>query len=523
MNMTEALRKWLIANCDIKEDATDDEFKKAAGQAMVDGKLLPEKYAELTKDPKEDEANEFSAKLDTLIGGLGKLTEVLTKKEEKPEEKEEIPATETKEVVVEKKEVSKMVSELGGTPTEPDEKAFNIRVKEAAERYSTETKSLLYPEKTWKDGPHPKYGQRVKEFGRYKNGPSELDMALAGAWAKYMAASVVHGVGRAYEVLPQHDKELFCYLCEKGDWDDTTVDGKLKTRRGYPGGWKTLIDDSVSGGLEAAPIVFDDQVIQTPLLHGELFPLVNIVPISRGRRIEGVITETVTGAWGGVDDTSITLFDTTAYVTEFNNTIYRWEGSIKIGLDFLTDTPIDFVQHITDQYGQRLLEDLDDVVAAGNGTTQPQGVINSGATAVTWGSSTTLGNYESLRFSVAKPEHGATVKSSAVFCGTETSYQRARAIPVGTTDARRLFGMDYDSYSIMQRPYKINESLTNAQVFYAILARYRMYRRRGFTLRTSTEGDTLIRDNSMLIAVTSRYGGRLERPATAGLVSDAPA
>ena len=113
--------------------------------------------------------------------------------------------------------------------------------------------------------------------------------------------------------------------------------------------------------------------------------------------------------------------------------------------------------------------------------------------------------------------------SSAVFCGNETSYMRARAIPVGAADARRSSGMNYDSYSFMERPYKINESLANTQLFYAIMARYRMYRRKGFTVRTSTEGETLIRANEMLIVVMSRCGGQLERGAAAGVVTTAPA
>lgn len=78
------------------------------------------------------------------------------------------------------------------------------------------------------------------------------------------------------------------------------------------------------------------------------------------------------------------------------------------------------------------------------------------------------------------------------------------------------------SYKWMGQPYKINESLTNAQIFCAILARYRGYRRKGFTLRTSTEGDTLIRANEMLITFTARIGGQLERGACASRTITAP-
>jgi HK97 family phage major capsid protein len=154
----------------------------------------------------------------------------------------------------------------------------------------------------------------------------------------------------------------------------------------------------------------------------------------------------------------------------------------------------------------------------------------AGTTTVAWGGATSLGNYESLRFGVAKPEHKGGFKASAVFCGTETSYQRAKALPVGAADDRRLLGeggmgtAGYSNYTIMgDIPYAINESMANTQVFYAILGRYRMYRRRGFTMRTSTEGDTNIRRNVMLMVVTARYGGQLERGATAAVTTTAPA
>jgi len=360
---------------------------------------------------------------------------------------------------------------------------------------------------------------------------TDLGMACAGVWAKFQLMSTTNKLAGnsqlAFAKLTDHEKSLLCHMTEEMDWD-TSSDGKPSRSKGFEfngaRGIKALIDDTTSGGLEAAPIVFDDKIIETPLLYGELYPMVNVVPLSRGRRIEGVNTGTVTGSWGGYDDTAISLFNTASYVAAFDTTIYRWQGSVRLGLDFLSDTPIDFGSHITRQYGERLLEDLDDVIAVGNGTTQPEGVMNkSGTTSVAFSNTTTLGNYESLRFSVPKVEHGPTVKSSACFIGTETSYGRAKGIPVGAADARRLGGMDYDDYRWMQRPYKINESLTNRQIAYVIFARYRMYRRKGFTVRTSTEGDTLIRNNEMLIVVMARYGGQLERGAVAGVVTDAPA
>lgn len=534
MNLTELLKQWLVEHCGIVKDASDDEFRKAAGEAIASGQLSAAKFAELTAPPEAEEANEFSKKLDMIADGLQAL--VAQKQEEKAtvaeEEKQDVAST----PVVQKAQAAKLpeqfdkaVGEMGGTPDEIDPSA-EVRVKGAWERYDTTKSTLTYPEVSKSGRAHSFAGQPVTDFserGRVLQTPSELDKAVSGVYSKFLIATAQRGGSKmfGYQALPEHDKELFNYAIENMEWVGSTDGGDYADINGKltPTQRKDLIDDATSGGLEAAPIVFDDQVIQTPLLHGELFPLVNIVPIDRGRRIEGVATGTVTGAWGGVDATAIALFDTTGYVTAFDTTIYRWEGAIRIGLDFLSDTPIDFGAHVTTQYGERLLEDLDDVIATGNGTTQPEGVMTkAGTTTVNFAATTSLGNYESLRFGVAKPEHRPNIRSTAVFCGTETSYQRARAIPVGAADARRIFGMDYSSYAIMEHAYKINESLTNAQIFYAILARYRMYRRRGLTLRTSTEGDTLIRNNELLIVAHARFGGQLERGAVAAVTTTAP-
>lgn len=534
MRITKALKNWLVENCGIKSTASDDEFRRAAAAALLDGSLSAEKHLELVKEPEDEEATEFTKRFDQIANGLEKVVTLLTPKEEK--KVEEPPKEEKKEVKTEKpapSRLAKMIAKIGGF-SEDDEQPVEVRVKSATESYSTTKSALTYPERTRKGGHHLLAGQRVMNQSRAMDTPSDLDKALSGVWAKFQIMSATPRIAgsaqRAWELMTDHEKSLMCHLADNCEWDDSR-DNRPGRSKGYPGGIKAIIDDAVSGGLEAAPIVFDDQVIQAPLLYGELYPLVNEVPLDRGRRIEGVATGTVTGAWGGVDDTAVSLFATAAYVAAFDTTVFRWEGAITIGLDFLSDTPIDFNAHVTAQYGERLLEDLDDVIATGNGTTQPEGVINhAGVTAVAWGGATSLANYESLRFAVHKREHQANVKATAVFCGTDTSYSRAMAIPVGAADARRVFGASnyfgttsYDDYQIMGRPYKINESLTNSQIFYAILGRYRMYRRKGLTVRTSMEGDTLIRNNEVLIVVMARYGGQLERAACAALTTTAPA
>ena len=534
MKLTKQLREWAIKSASLATDAADEVIQAAVTKALTDGTLSPEKFAELSTTPADQEASEFASR----VGGLEKkFDELLSRLEARtqPQEDEVKKTDETKKPEAKthegndewKKSVEPELKDEKGL----DRDSLDVRVKGAHEQYSTQKSAAMYPQHTKKGGSHPLAGQPIQDFtnyGRQIDTPSDLDKAVAGAWAKFTIAASQRGSKQlAFMSMNDHDKGLLMHAIKEMSWGGASDGGDwadIANRKLTDFEQKALIDDATSGGLEAAPIAFDDMVIQTPLLTGELFPRVNTVPLDRGRRVEGVATGTVTASWGGIDDTAISLFNTASYVSAFDTTIYRWEGAIHIGLDFLSDTPIDFGAHITQQYGERLMEDLDDVIAAGNGTTQPEGVINkSGTTSVNFGGSTSLGNYESLRFGVSKAEHNGGFGASACFVGTETSYQRARAIPVGASDARRLGGMDYSSYRWMERDYALNESLTNAQIAYFIGKRYRMYRRRGLTMRTSTEGDTLIRKNAMLIVATARWGGQLERGAVAAVTTTAPA
>jgi len=534
MQITRELKAWLVEHKGVKNDASDDDYRKAAGEAIADGTLTAAKLAELTVDKENEKATDLAAKLDAIANGLAKLVEAQTKapaKAAEPEHKED-----QKKVEPENKAVSaalpdgfeKKIGEIGagqeGGGSEP-------RVKNAAEMYSAEKSTRTYPAHTKKGKPHHNAGMPLMSMdGRAMQNPSDRDKAVSGAYLQFMCATAQRNGCRSagYQSLPEHSKELLQYALREYDWAGTSDGGDyedIKARRLTPREQKDLIDDVTSGGLEAVPIVFDDDVISAPLLNGELFPFVKVVPLERGRRVEGVSVGQVTIGWGGVDATAIAIFNTAAYVAAFNTTIYRAEGTIRVGLDFLSDTPINFGQIITQQYGEALLTSLDNVIATGNGTTQPEGItIHAGVTAVAFAGVTSIANYETLRFTVPKNEHTAAVRSSIVFIGTELSYERARAIPVlAAGDQRRIFGMDHDSYSLLSRPYKINESLANTQIVYAVLAAYRMYRRRGLTIRTSTEGDTLMRRNEMLMVVTARFGGQLERAACAALTTTAPA
>lgn len=541
IKLTEMLKKELTEVLGF-EAKTDEEFTKAAGEAFATGKLSAERYLELCKDAQTDEANVFDKKLNQIADSLGKLADCLTKQataevKEVKTEVVKLDGEKKTEVAGEKavSNLSRLVTAIGIAVGET--KDVEVRVKEAVECYDSSTKAAVYPMMTKAGKQHSMAGRPMMSFteqGRAIDEPSQRSKAVAGAWAKFLCATAWKGGSRTFgfQSLSDHDKSLIYHALENMEWSGASDGGNeadIKRRRLLPHEQKALIDDSTSGGLEAAPIVFDDQVIMAPLLYGELFPLVTTRPLTRGRRVEGISVGQVAGGWGGVDDTAVTLFNTASYVSAFNTTIYRWEGAIRIGLDFLSDTPIDFGQIVTQQYGEALLNDLDDAIATGNGTTGPEGVMTkSGTTSVAWGGATSIGNYESMLTGIAKAELRPNVMSSVVFGGTQTSYYRAKAIPIGATDNRRLFGeggmgtQGYQNWSLMGYPFKINTSMANTQVFFAILAKYRMYLREGLTIRTSKEGDTLLRSNELLMVAMARYGGQLERGACATVTSTAP-
>ncbi len=365
---------------------------------------------------------------------------------------------------------------------------------------------------------HAKTGLPVfDEFGREAMSPSEKSLAMAGVTLKLSAKKSGLGVD-----MTEWEKSLLDEMIREEQW--ASYGGDAYENKIYSGGAvKALLDDVTSGGIEAAPISFDSDVIASVLLTGELFPFVDIKPVSRGRRVEGASVGHPTLTWGTGEGTEGGLQDFTDYVAAVDTSIYPCTCFCEVGRDFLSDSAVDLGAVVVAQVAEKMAEEMDKVVAVGNGTTQPEGVMNkSGTTGVIFGGAHSLEAWESLLFSVPK-QYRKNPANSFVFCGTETSYMRMRGMPVGTTDARRLFGMTHEDYvAFPPRPFKVNESLTNAQLFAGDLKRYRMYRRLGLATEWSTEGKSLLRANTALLACRFRYGGKVVLPAAFGTVTDAP-
>jgi HK97 family phage major capsid protein len=549
MKITPKLKAWLVGEKLVAEEASDEVFLKAATDALTQGTLTAQLLVELQTEEAEKEAGAVVDLLRSISEGVkANAAEISSMKaaKEAPKVKEvaeveEVappPPAKLKEGSPELPSDFKVAmgdTSEGNLSPGGDKTAAGlaIRVKGIQESFSTKRETMRFPAVTASGTKHPKAGQPVMEGERMISEPSELDKAIAGMWFKAQMLSSTGGRGLPHKLrMNQQDKSLLEYALHQEKWGgkigstDEENGIEIKASRLNDGMQKAVLDDLVSGGLEVAPIAFDDQIITFPLLFGELFPKINLVNITRGRRIEGASVATVTMAWGGGDDSAITLQLTAGFVTAFDTLIHVVDGAIEIGLDFMSDAAVDIGPIVTDGYGRRLLNQLDRVIATGSGAGEPEGVtVAAGTTAVASangvGGPPTVGDYEGLLFGVPKEYKAGFAQNAVCFCANETTYARARGIPVGATDERRVFGMTHEDYQLLSRPYSIDGSMTNNDIFFGVMPRYRMYRRLGLTMRSSTEGTTLIRRNMLLITARARFGGQVEDGAAFAVMSDA--
>ena len=235
-----------------------------------------------------------------------------------------------------------------------------------------------------------------------------------------------------------------------------------------------------------------------------------------------------------VDATAVSLFSTTSFIGNLATTFYRAAGFIEVGLNFLADAVAGIGQDIQNSYGRKAAEYLDRVVAAGTGTSEPQGItVASGTVDITPGNPTTgavlLQDLVDMMFGVTKAFRNHHDRSKMIYGMTDTRYQSFRSLATGVTgDTRLIFGMgSLEEYEFFQKHVGIEDSglsngLTNADAFFAQAGGYRLYRRQGLRIVTATGGDTLTRRNTMLIGADLRFGGQLERGGFAAVVDSFP-
>ena len=578
MKLTKALKGWLSQNCGVPADASDDDFRKAATDAIMSGKLGTEKLHELTNEKSEE--NSLGKQLLDTLSGINKRLEKLETKNDPPTPPADdtvppasgddtVPASGAEDIKSFAKSFSESVTQgmksvltsvlpqrqqtqgpefanEGPTPVKlftqteegtQSEKSPRVRVKSAVERYDATCTKAIYGN----DCKHVDLRGRQAHTGHnghYLDNPSQLAKAVNGAWFKYMVNSACRergqSVPRCYK-MTEHDNNLVQFALHEMPFvgsvgirnsDEGQADYVLRgDRKMTELEIKAILDDSTSGGLEAAPIVFDDALILTPQLYGEIYPLVNVVNITRGRRIEGFSMGNPTITSGTAEGTAIGLFNTASFIAAFDTTIFNAVGAIELGKDFEDDSPVNIGEQVMSSYGESLLAWLDEQIVVGDGTTEPEGIFNaSGTNSIASDNSTsgppTLGDYEGLLFGVAKKYKPAQDRMRCVYVSNETTYRRSRAMKVDPQstgrDERRLLGLDHENYMTLGHPHKLNEkqALFNAR-------RYRLYRRLGTTIRIEDGGKELTLKNVRLIVLRARYGGHLEDGDACAVMTDA--
>ena len=560
MRITKSLRRWAQKNLNLKSDATDAEVRAAVVKAHKAKKISTKQLEELTavkSTPKPvATSNGRMDRLEKTVSKMGGILEKYTSNQgankktagKKVEKKKAKKKPNPVDVAV-KSALSKMGlntdTPKGTGPVSLLHRAApylrpieSVRVKSATEQYDKTRTKAICPERTGVSGAggrHPHAGKQAKFENRPLENPSQLDNAICGAYLKWSLETQndPRDIPRGLK-MTDHDHDLIQYALHEMPWTGVVggegtdmgaskVNGRKLTKVEI----KALLDDSSSGGIEATPIVFDDAVVLTPVLYGELFPLVNIVNITRGRRIEGFSMGNPTFTSGTTEGAAINPFNTSAFISAFDNSIYNAVAAMEIGMDFEEDSPADIGGIVIQQYGLKAMEWLDRVVVMGDGVTEPEGIfVTVGTTAVNSDNGTsgppTVSDYEGLMFAVTKAFRKEPGAQNA-YVANEQTYRKARAIPVGPTDERRVFGMTHGDYMLLDQPYKVQIDIPNNYIGYGNFRRYRMYRRLGLNTRIETQGNYLALRNIKLIVLRMRFGGRIELGGAMGVMTDASA
>lgn len=533
MKITMQLKAFLFAMHSVPLDAADDDVRKSVADLLGNGKLDMAKVTELTSVKSADGEGNVAGKAQQMIDAsvskaVAPLLDAIKAMQGNTGSMGNTPASPTAGS-------APSGAKMYGTAAEfvSEDPEARIRVKSVVEQFSDNRTAATFDhssnEYLKKSFGGRQVSDHVKDLGYQIDMPTERSKAIAGAWFKFLALK--QSGCPAHIKMTELDNQLVQYAVheckfvgEAGRFDLTAE--RLVT----PEMRKAVLDDSTSGGLYAVPIEFDANFVLTPLLNGQLFPFVDLTNVSR-RRIESFKIANPTMYWGVAEGTAVAPFDTASFISSFNNNIYPITGAMELGLDFLNDSPVNIGAVIVQRYGQSYLKSLDDVIANGTGTNQPEGVFNaSGVATVTPSASAgtpTVGDYEGLMFGVAKEfreEAGMPPNSRAMFIGTDTSYSRARGIQVNSSsDARRIFGMDQQSYQLFNYRYAINGSAGNTKIGFFCMNRYRMYRRQGLEVQIVTQDWTLAKQNKQGLILRARFGGALDHASAGAKITDAKA
>jgi HK97 family phage major capsid protein len=446
MAISRALRDYLVTQGWIESDAPEREFRKVAGKALRDGRLPGDTFVELS-------SQKGSSDMDRI------------------------------------------------TPYQ----AFGSTSSTTNKRYSNKRVDAVHA-KTKQTIQHPAHyeGQTVQL-------PSQLEKAKTGAWLRMLALR--SGLAGSIPGLNDRERELLQDTIRSDYFVDPMADEPGKVFKLDHVKSDDLLSDTTSGGAYFNPLWYDLNIVTFPLLYGEFYPFVDTVDMPRSNLVNTASIANPTVTWGETEGTGLTPFDATSLVKQITASVVNVMIGVRVGLDLLSDAePLNIGDYLVQTIGMRMMAELDRVIVDGNGSTEPLGILNTSSlnTATTdFGSNgpATVGDHEALMFGVAKQYRQKPWEPC--FFGNDTSYMRARGIPVAAGDERRVFGMTEGDYTLLGYPFRINNiGIPNATKGFGCLKRYRLWRRLGFFTRWTMEGSTLALANEALLVVRGRFAGK---------------
>ena len=491
--LTPAMRSWLVDNCGLPSDADEDWASQELNLALRSERLSVDEFITLLADDNDDIRPTIQAMVAEVLTNAGIIPDNTT---------------------LRGKTMSNTDTDAGAVMV-AGAKAKGIREIHGTERYST-TKEV---------GKHKTLHRPVETEigGPYAMQPSSLELAKLAVYFKWVCA-----MGKLNVSFTDHEKSILHDILTRDTWKGISGEDTF-VRTGHPGaGVKAdLLSDTTSGGEYLVPEWYDAMLIHYPLLHSELLPHVLVREVTHGNAVAGAAIDNVTMTSDLTDGTPATPFDCTDLVVNFDTTLFDSGCFIAVGKDLLEDVGniVNLGADLLMLLGQSWMSWLDEQIAIGDGSTEPEGLFTaSGTTSVASANGTagpfTAGDIEALCFGLGKQYR---IPSFApAYVTADTMYRRARQVPVSTADARRIFGMDHQAYTLLEYPVKIQNNITNGSIGFGCLSKYRLYKRSGPQMKIETGGKTLALANQALVYLRGRVGGRLSDPSAFAKMTDAP-
>ena len=340
------------------------------------------------------------------------------------------------------------------------------------------------------------------------------------------------GIGQ----LTEHEEDLLKELATDHEWvgdaggvyhnSGVKLASALRTKG------TDFIADATSGGQSMVPYWFDTEVVNYPLLAGELAPMVDLkdMPASNDARLTtmGNVTATWQGSPSEGSGAAVALQTTDGLVGLLDNSVFDLVMAISVGRNLIADSPISVGREITMRMGMKHAEQVDFVIANGNGTSQPKGLLNStGMNTVSAANNSigpfTTGDITNLISAVPK-QYRQTNDQKVAFVFNDSTWFRLRNLQVNksTGDQRLILGYNFKDYTLGDYQIRVNNSLPQSSVFFGKLDLYKLWRRMGLMIESSWQGKTLMLNHEVLFTARARYAGVLSNGAGIAYMANAP-